>query len=83
MDGIQNCNNLVKLDLHNNFIRTIKNLEGKDKITYLDMTHNWVSEWSLIEYVGEQCQNLKEFGMRCNPLATKKNYRSMVSSRAK
>jgi len=46
MDGLQGLNNLVKLDLHNNFIRVIKHLDGKDKITYLDFTHNWLNDWS-------------------------------------
>ena len=80
MEGLENCNNLVKLDLHNNFIRHIKNLEGKDKITYLDLTHNWINEWGQIEHIRVNCPNLKDLGMRCNPVATKKNYRALIFS---
>jgi len=76
MDGIQNCNNLIKLDLHNNFIRQIKNLEKKDKITFLDLTHNWVADWSNIEHIRLNCPGLKELGMRCNPITTKKSFRA-------
>ena len=75
MEGLENCNNLVKLDLHNNFIRHIKNLDGKDKITYLDLTHNWIADWLQVEHIRLHLSNLKELGMRCNPLSTKSNYR--------
>lgn len=36
--------NLIKLDLHNNFVRQIKYLEGKDKLAYLDLSHNWIND---------------------------------------
>lgn len=78
MDGIQDCNSLIKLDLHNNFIRTIRYLTGKDKITSLDMSHNWIQDWNMIDYVAQNCPDLKEFGMKCNPIATKKGYRSLM-----
>ena len=32
IEGLENCGNLLKLDLHNNLIRQIKNLEGKEKM---------------------------------------------------
>lgn len=78
MEGLQNCNSLVKLDLHNNFIRQISHLENKDNLVFLDLTHNWISDWSMLETVSTHCNSLKEFGMKCNPIATKKDYRSMV-----
>jgi hypothetical protein len=78
MEGLENCNNLVKLDLHNNFIRHIKNLDGKDKITYLDLTHNWIADWLQVEHIRLHLSNLKELGMRCNPLSTKSNYRPQI-----
>ena len=81
MDGIQNCNNLIKLDLHNNFIRTVRCLEGKDKVTSLDLTHNWISEWQQIEHIRLHCPNLKDLGLKCNPISTKKSYRAMVFTR--
>ena len=81
IEGLEACTNLTKLDLHNNFIRHIKNLEGKEKITYLDLTHNWINDWSQLEHIRSHLQNLKDLGLRCNPIATKKNYRSMIYSK--
>ena len=78
IENLENCTNLSKLDLHNNFIRIIKNLEGKDKITYLDLTHNWINDWSQIEHLKVNLPNLKELGMRCNPISTKRNYRPLI-----
>lgn len=80
IEGLENCNNLTKLDLHNNFIRHIKNLEGKDKVTYLDLTHNWINDWAQIDHIRVNCPSLKDLGLRCNPVATKKNYRSLIFS---
>lgn len=76
IEGLEKCVNLIKLDLHNNFIRQIKNLEGKEKMSFLDLTHNWISDWNQIDHIRQNCQNLKELGMRCNPIATKKSYRA-------
>lgn len=78
IEGLENCSNLTKLDLHNNFIRQVKNLEGKDKITYLDLTHNWINDWVQVEHIRANCPNLKDLGMRCNPIATKKSYRAQI-----
>lgn len=81
MDGLENCNNLVKLDLHNNFIRQISHVENKENLVFLDLTHNWISDWGMVDLVSTHCNSLKEFGMKCNPLATKKDYRSMMFSK--
>jgi len=81
IEGLENCNNLTKLDLHNNFIRQIKHLDGKEKIIYLDLTHNWIHDWSQIDHIKTNCPNLVDLGMRCNPIATKKAYRSMIFMR--
>jgi Leucine-rich repeat (LRR) protein len=35
----------------------------------------------MIDMVAQSCPSLKKFGMKCNPIATKKNYRSMMFSR--
>jgi len=81
IENLENCKQLVKLDLHNNFIRQIKNLENNEKITFLDVTHNWISDWSQIDATRQLLPSLKELGMRCNPIATKKSYRANVFSR--
>ena len=78
IEGLEACTSLSKLDLHNNFIRVIRNLEGKDKITYLDLTHNWIADWAQVEHIRVNCPNLKDLGMRCNPIATKKSYRAQM-----
>jgi len=71
IEGLENCEQLTKLDLHNNLIHRIKNLEGKDKLVNLDLTYNWITDWFSIEHVKSHLPNLKEFGMRCNPIASK------------
>jgi len=78
IENLDNCVNLTKLDLHNNFIRQIRNLENKDKITFLDLTHNWINDWTQVEHIKANLSNLKDLGMRCNPLATKKSYRAHI-----
>ena len=78
IEGLENCQNLLKLDLHNNLIRQIRNMEGKDKLNHLDLTYNWITDWFQIEHVKQNCPNLKELGMRCNPLASKKSYRAQI-----
>jgi len=78
IEGLDNCGNLLKLDLHNNLIRQIKNLEGKEKMSHLDLTYNWITDWYQIEHIKSNCPNLKELGMRCNPLASKKSYRAQI-----
>lgn len=81
IEDLQACSQLTKLDLHNNFIRQIKNLEGKDQMGYLDLTHNWIADWNQVEHIREYCPNLKELGLRCNPIATKQSYRAQVYKR--
>ena len=66
--------------MHNNFIRSIINLEGKDKLSFLDMTHNWLSDWSSVTHIQQNCPALKELGLKCNPLTTKKSYRAQIFS---
>ena len=51
------------------------------KIVYLDLTHNWIHDWTQLDHIKTNCPNLVELGMRCNPIATKKAYRSMVFMR--
>lgn len=53
-------------------------MDNKEKITYLDLTHNWINDWVQIEHIRSNCPNLKELGMRCNPIATKKSYRAQI-----
>jgi hypothetical protein len=67
--------------LHNNFIRRVANLDGKTGITHLDLTHNWIAEWQNVDAIAASCPNVKELGLRCNPLATKKTYRAQVFRR--
>lgn len=78
MGGLQNCKSLVKLDLHNNFLKQVKHLENKEKLVFLDLTHNWISDWGELDKVKEACPQLKELGMKCNPMTTGKSYRSVV-----
>lgn len=78
IEQLERCQNLIKLDLHNNFIRQIKNLEGKEKLTFLDLTHNWISDWTQIEHIKSNVTNLKELGLKCNPISTKKTYRAQI-----
>ena len=81
IDDFSGCTQLTKLDLHNNFIRQVRNLDGKELITYLDLTHNWIADWSQIDHITNNCPNLKELGLRCNPIATKATYRALVFTR--
>jgi len=67
--------------LHNNFIRKITGLEGKDKLSFLDLTHNWLNDWEQVDSLKTMLPSLREFGMRCNPIATKKSYRAQVFTR--
>ena len=47
-------------------------------MVHLDLTYNWITDWYQIEHVKSHCPNLKELGMRCNPLASKKSYRAQI-----
>jgi len=76
--GLSKNVNLKKLDLNHNFIRLIQNMENQKDLTYLDLRHNWITEVTQVEHIADTCTNLKELGLKCNPLANKKNYRMLV-----
>lgn len=75
INGLKNNTALKKLDLNHNFIKVIQNLDGLKDLTYLDLRHNWINEIDQVKNLTASCPNLRELGLKCNPLATKKHYR--------
>jgi len=79
IESLSSCHQLLKLDLHNNFIRKVKGLESKDKLTYLDLTYNWIDEFGeSLEHLKKNCPSLKDLFMKCNPISIKRGYRTEV-----
>ena len=72
INGLKNNTALKKLDLNHNFIKVIQNLDGLKDLTYLDLRHNWINEIDQVNHLAASCPDLRELGLKCNPLATKK-----------
>ena len=72
---------LKRLDLNHNFIRRIEGLDGKQALQHLNLTNNWISDINQIEHLRIHSPQLKEFSLKCNPIAAKKSYRPTVFSR--
>jgi Leucine-rich repeat (LRR) protein len=51
IEGLQNCNFLIKIDLHNNYLRQIKGLEGKTQLTYLDVSCNRIDDIRSLDHI--------------------------------
>jgi Leucine-rich repeat/Leucine Rich repeats (2 copies) len=87
INGLQKNAALKKLDLNHNFVKVIQNLESLKALTTLDLRYNWIGELDQVSHISTHCAQLKELGLKCNPLASKKNYRikvfEMVSGLAK
>jgi hypothetical protein len=44
----------------------------------LDLRYNWIQEIDQVRHIALHCPGIKELGLKCNPLANKKNYRIHV-----
>jgi Leucine-rich repeat (LRR) protein len=44
----------------------------------LDISHNYIVDIDTLKTIKASCTTLKELGFKCNPLADKKSYRSMI-----
>ena len=56
-------------------------MDHDNALTNLDLTSNWLADWNQVDYLTKHIPSLKELGLRCNPLASKKRYRGLVFKR--
>ena len=81
IEGLSQNASLIKLDLNHNFIRFIRNLESLQQLTNLDLRHNWIADISQVDKIEQCCKALTDLSLKCNPMSSKKNYRTLVFSK--
>ena len=78
IECLQECRQLKTLDMSHNFLRKLEGLVNKQLLAQVNFAKNWIQDPTQLEQLKSNCPNLKELGLKCNPIAAKKTYRAMV-----
>ena len=78
IENLGSCIKLRKVDLNHNFIQKIESLDELKDLKCLDLGNNWVSELNSLDGLFTAGVQIQEINLKCNPVASKKSYRSDV-----